>query len=289
MRMFFLLISFFFLEPIFAQTAVSEDPIKSSSSPKEDPELKGLQWNRYVKESYVVLSIDDKQGLWLINNLQSISNWCTSRWGLNNFVTAQECRIFCVPNNELLKKLFNLEESKAEVRKETDGSTKINVIWISLDSLSKESVSPYITHIVFSESKDFPFWFIRGAEIINSPLSSIRSELEQKDFTNSFSFEKLLSLTNEGYVGLSQVDKKAFDHKTLALCLMLRKELGQVKLLSFLGAVRSDPSDLEACLRQIYGYKDFADFEAKYNMYCKDLLKDLDKVPDSYFAVEGIK
>jgi hypothetical protein len=287
MRIFFLLFVLFCAGPVVAQT-VETGQVVSSDSPKEDPEIKDLQWNRYVKDNYVVLSIDDSQGRWLIKNLHQISNWCTSRWGLSDASLSKECRIFCVPNNNLLKKLFNLDESKAEIRKEADGSTKINVIWVSLESLSKESISPYLTHIVLPESKVTPYWFLRGAEIINSSLASIKNRLEEKDVPDSFSFEKLFSLTNEGYLGLSQVDKKSFDHKCLILCLMLRKELGQLKLLSFLDAIHDGSSNLEDCLRKVYGYKDLADFESKYKMYYNDLLKDLDQVPESYFLVKGI-
>jgi len=270
---------------VFFQQAFSQDQQTSSTKPQqqqqqEDPELKDLQWNRYVKGEYVVLSIDENQGRWLVNNLDQVSKWCTSRWGLEDVTLNKECRIFCVPNNLLLKKLFNINESKAEVRRSSDGSVDINVIWLSLDSLKKEFVSPYLTHVLFSQQQR-PFWFLKGTESINSSFESIRSKLEDKNL--GYSCEKLFSLTQESYRALSKEEKSSFDTQCILLCLMLRKELGQVKLLTFL----KEP-DLSSGLRRVYGYKDVQDFESKYKMYCNDLLGKIDDVPDYYFNVKGV-
>jgi len=278
MKIFYFLACFLLLQQSFAQEATPKG--SSSTVADEDPELKNLQWNRYVKGDYVVLSIDESQGRWLIDNIDLVSKWCTGRWGLKDIPLSKECRIFCVPSNHLLKKLFNIEDSKAEVRRNTDGSISINVIWLSLESFNKESVAPYLTHILFSQSSK-PVWFVRGAEIMNSPLASIKSKLRTKDL--GLSCESILSFTAEQYGSLSKDKKESFDTQSLLLCLMLRKELGQIKLLSFL-----DGSDFNSNIRKVYGYKDMADFESKYKMYCNDLLTKINTVPDFYFIVKGV-
>jgi hypothetical protein len=278
MKIFYFLACFLLLQQSFAQEATPKG--SSSTVADEDPELKNLQWNRYVKGDYVVLSIDESQGRWLIDNIDLVSKWCTGRWGLKDIPLSKECRIFCVPSNHLLKKLFNIEDSKAEVRRNTDGSISINVIWLSLESFNKESVAPYLTHILLSQSSK-PVWFVRGAEIINSPLVSIRSKLRTKDLSHSC--ESILSFTAEQYGFLSKDKKESFDTQSLLLCLMLRKELGQIKLLSFL-----DGFDSNSDIRKVYGYKDMADFESKYKMYCNDLLTKINTVPDFYFIVKGV-
>jgi len=258
-------------------------PAQDESDP--DPDLRGLSWNRYAKGDYVILSIDEAQGRWLLNNIENASSSCLTRWGLKPTGPSQECRIFCVPNRSLLKKLFNLDAPKAEVRKNEDGTVEINVIWICIDSLEIDLLTPYITHILLS-NESCPFWFSRGAEVLNrrSPDAARAVAGASPNFPAS----KVLATTQSDYFSMSVENRLSFDTQSALLCMMLRKELGQTKLLSFLGSLDSS-SDIFSCLETVYGYRDIEEFNSKYASYCSDLLKELSlgNVPDQYFVIKG--
>jgi len=258
----------------------------------DNPVLNGLQWNRYVSGNYVILSIDDKQGKWFCKNIQRISSFCTSRWGLSEPVSTKECRIFCVPSESLLKELFNLDGSKVDVRSKDDGSTSINVIWTHLDNFNDESVAPYITAVIFSgDGCNYPFWFSKAAEILSSSCGSIKDNIKIESFSE-FNPATFFSLSREDYLKLPLSKRELFDQQSVVCCLMLRKELGQRKLVSLISTQQSSKPDsknsTESDLKLIYGYKNFEEFGEKCKCYCKDLLDKLEKdeVPDSYFFVK---
>src|SRR4051812_26115945 len=74
-----------------------------------DADLKNLAWNRYTTENFAILSIDDEQGRWLAHNIEHIKKWCLTRWGFpenSRHLFTKECRVFCVPDKILMKKLF---------------------------------------------------------------------------------------------------------------------------------------------------------------------------------------
>jgi hypothetical protein len=253
---------------------------------QNDPELKNLQWNRYVEKNFVILSIDDEQGRWLSKNIDSIADWCLQRWGIQGATLSKECRIFCVPNKPLLKKLFQLEDSKVELKKSDNNSKEVSAIWVCLDPPSKESIAPYITRIVFAENnQSYPFWFSRSAEILSSSLDNIKTHLDQNITTEEKVLE-LFSVNHEKYAKMNVDSKKKFDKQALILCLMLRKELGQRKLLSFIDEITKN--DLESSLKKVYGYKNLEDFNKKLNNYNKDFVNEfnLGKVPVSYFLIK---
>lgn len=277
------LLLFFVAVPQIIKAADINPEILTAS--KDDPELRNLQWNRYVSENFVILSIDENQGEWLSKNVNKIFSWCSKRWGLEVSGLKEECRIFCVPSKKLLKKLFNLDDSKAEVRLNEDGSVKINVIWICLESKDDNFVLPYASHIVFS-NPSFPIWFSRGAQVLSLPSNVVSSLVRSEDTSNFMSCKQIFALSRDSYAALSPEKKRTVDNQCALLCLMLRNELGQVKLLSFLGSL--EKNDVESSLILSYGYKGLNEFESKYKMYCIDFYKEitLNKVPSSYYYVK---
>lgn len=266
-------------------------PDVSNTTSEIDSELSSLQWNRYVNEKFVILSIDNKQGVWLNKNIKLINSWCLNRWGFNPVSFSKECRIFCVPNKELLKKLFGLDESRVEVRKK-DGSIEISVIWVSLDGNPFSCMSSLLTRASFSEFEEqnfiLPWWFIRSSEILNSSLSVIKSDLSSlaiQEKNSLLNCKKMFETSFEDYNKMDGIQKSEFDKQALYLCLMLRKELGQVKLLTFLKVL--EKNKLDSSLNFVYGYSGIKEFEDKYILYCKDLFNAInsEKVPDSYFEI----
>lgn len=259
----------------------------------EDEEIKSLVWNRFVNKNFVILSIDEKQGLWLNKNIDSINHWCTNRWGLPGVEFSKECRIFCVPNKSLLKKLFGIDDSRVEVRKK-DGEIEIIAMWLVLEETSPSLVTPYLTRASFAEfgeqkGKYMPWWFARSAEILSSPNLSIRNTLNgiiNVDKSN-LNCSSVFNLTFEDYQKLSKEEKDLFDQKCLVLCLMLRKELGEVKLHSLLRLENKE--NIEKTLNIVYGYKDIKEFDAKFLLFWEDLTKAVSakKIPDSYIQINN--
>lgn len=291
----FILFLFF---SFFCLTAKTEDPVQTvldtASLVEKDPDLDGLQWNRYVNGNFTILSIDDRQGAWLNKNINKIFDSCSVRWGLEPIELKQECRIFCVPNQKLLKKLFNLDKPKSDIRKNEDNSISINVIWVCMEEFNKEFLFPYLTHISFSGNRNYPFWFARGSELLGHPVDDIVLLLKGP-LNNFLSCEEVLSLSNSEYLNLTEENKDSFDKQSILLCMMLRKELGQFRLVSLLNKVNGqDMSDQHLLLTNfkiVYGYRSLEDLNLKYRSYCNDLLKEIssNKVPNSYFLIKEVK
>jgi len=251
---------------------------------KNDPELSSLEWNRYVVGNFSILSIDNNQGLWLSKNIDLINQWCTTRWGFSKVKFSKECRIFCVPNKSLLNKLFGLNDSRVEVRKK-DGELEMSVIWVAIEDSPAVSLSPLLTRASFLEFENqefsLPWWFVRSAEIINSPIPDIRSFLSDVDL-EGIDLEKTISTDYDAYQVMTKEAKKTYDQECLILCLLLRKEFGEIKLHALLKLLeRNSP---ESVLKIVYGYSSLKEFDSKYKLYAKDLSTEMKskKVPDSY-------
>ena len=73
------------------------------------------------------------------------------------------------------------------------------------------------------------------------------------------------------------------------LCLMLRKEFGEVKLQGFLRLQSKNKP--ETVLGMIYGFKSYSQFDRQYVRYMKDLCADLadDHTPDSYLEIKSVR
>ena len=77
----------------------------SSYQPPANEDLKNLVWNKWNTNNFTILSIDQAQGEYLFNNLEAIKTWSLTRWGMSDLKYSAECRVFCVPNKNLMKKL----------------------------------------------------------------------------------------------------------------------------------------------------------------------------------------
>lgn len=268
-------------------------PVGAAEVPT-DPELKNLQWNRYTSGNFTILSIDDGQGKWLASNLGKVKTWCITRWGFPDVEFSHECRIMCVPNKQLMKKLFGLEQSKSEVRRK-NGQIEMTVVWLVLDDKPAKTVPTFFTPVCMAEFEarhnvKMPFFAIRGMSLLNATVPEIRQQLGSLGQTIAkdspvFISQKMCTMTEEDYNKLKVEDKKVFDTQAVALCLMLRKEFGEAKLQGFLRmANRNTPEDV---MRVVYRFRSFAHFDASYARYMRDLTNDIyrSKTPDSYLNI----
>lgn len=263
-----------------------------------DPELQNLQWNRWTTENFTILSIDNNQGKWLHDNIEQIKAWCMTRWGFPDYKFTKECRIMCVPNKSLLKKLFNLEQASCEVRRK-DGVIEISAIWLVLDDKPARTIPVYLTQVCLAEFEakhnvTIGWWAKRGMSHLNGTLPDIRSQLmslgtvigqDQPVYVS----EKMFTMTEDDYYKEKVENRKIFDQQAVALCLLLRREFGEAKLQGFLRI--SSRNSAEDVLRIVYGFSGFGHFDSSYVRYMRDLTSDIsqNKTPDSYLEIKAVK
>lgn len=268
-------------------------PYGYETSVEADPDLKNLQWNRYTTENTVVLSIDNQQGKWLSENIESIRYWCLNRWGFPESSFTKECRIFCVPDKKLFKRLFNLEQSKFELRDD------VTAIWVLMEKNPDETLPPLLTKISLSEfeiknNMKFGWWFKRGSSQINGIVTDIMKTIVSLEETLKkdqpiFVSEKMFTMTEEDYLKESLENQKIFDQQALVLAVMLRKEFGEAKLQGFLRiASKNDPQDV---LKFLYGFDDYEHFDKQYIRFMNDITSDVlnKKTPESYLEIKSVK
>jgi len=260
---------------------------------QDDPELKNLAWHRYVTTNFTILSLNDDQGNWMKNNLENIKSWCLTRWGFPDIKFSKECRVFCVPDNAMLSKLFNLTSSKVEIRR-NNGSIEITAMWISLDDKPARIIPTNLSSIILSELEQvnklkFPLWATIGISKLNGTQEDIRYSLSFLSDKSLFSIDDLLSLTNDQYSKFDNEKQQLFDSQSVALCLFLRKEFGEVKLHSFLKI--NYQSGYSVAVKIVLGFLSISEFEKTYIRYVKGLSKDVsDKItPDSYLTIKQLE
>lgn len=256
-----------------------------------DPELKDLVWNRYVTKNFTILSIDNDQGKKLADAIESCKTSSLTRWGFPDVKFSKECRVFCVPNYSLLKKLFNLNASKVQFRKD------LNVIWTVLDVEYDKSILPAITQVSLSEyesvhNSSLPLWFKKGCSNLNNSLDDIKKNLKffhdiAKKEQFSHTAEQMFSFSEDEFNKQSIDNKKTFENQAACLTLMFRKEFGEAKLQGFLRMQGKNKP--ESVLKLVCGFDGFSQFDKKYVSYMKDLCGDIseDKTPDFYLQIKA--
>lgn len=276
---------------VFMTTCFTTFQENTSQPPASEVRAPAMEWNRYVGKNFTILSIDNEKGKELVDSLENLKKSALTRWGFPDVKFTKECRVFVVPDYELLKKLFGLNIGKVQLRKE------LNVIWCVGDDKPNKSILPYLTQVCLYEyeqveSTNLPVWFKRGCVTLNTSVSDVRETLKpfneiarKEQFTHSA--EQMFTATEEDYNKQTNENKKIFDQQAALLCLMLRKEFGQFKLQGFLRLqARNKPEDV---LQLIYGFKGFSQFDKQYVRYMKDLCADIadDHTPDSYLEIKG--
>lgn len=286
-KIFSLLLMFVFT----IQTGLSEEVIlpsvTSGSSGSTQSDLDGLVWNRYTTENFTILSIQNSQGKWLNSNIENIKAWCLKRWGIQNFKFQKECRIMVVPNKDLLKKLFNINDNRCEIRKIKEDQ-EIIAVWMVLSSDDDlVDVVPYfvtkcslIEYDYYHNIKN-NFALINGMALLNKSVNNIKN-IKNEEFVN-YKILDLLAIDEDKYKKMNIDEKNKFDLNSLVLCLMLKKEFGENKFLKFLFSNKSK----EDSLSYIYNFTP-NDFDKSFERYSLDLTKELkqNKVPNSYIDVK---
>lgn len=235
---------------IWSSLSLGAEPLipDENVSITSNTDIKNLQWNRYTTDNFTILSINNKQGKWLYNNIDQIKNWCLSRWGISNYNLKQECRIMVVPNKDLLKRFFNLDENHVEFR-EKDGKTEIVAVWLCLEEDKKEQILDDIPRIISSIlirdimiSKNLNKKFIEvGFSLLNQSTDKIKNTIDE---TENFNLD-FLKITDEEYNKLNQNLKEIYNKNSLIFCLMLKKEFGEFNFLKLMFSKENNIKSIE--------------------------------------------
>ncbi len=252
---------------------------KQVALPNDDPDLLNKKWYRWTTKNFIILSLDQKQGIYLFNNIEDIKKSILAKWGLPDINFSSECKVLCVKDQNLFKKLFNLDQSKVEIRENLD------VLFLLLDGPPHQTFIPYFSEVVLSEffnkyNLKLNIW-TRGMSLLTQPVSNIRKDIVSLHNQNLFSAKEILEMTQK-----ELRDKNLFDCQSEVLCLMLRKEFGQRKFHTLLKSLGKGKSAAR-CFNEIYGFKSLEQFDVKYKQYIKDLSSDIknSKTPDSYLEI----
>ena len=245
-------------------------------------------------KNFTVLSLDEKQGEYLFQNLENIKKWTLTRWGLPDMNFSAECRVLCVPNKSTMKKLFRVDGSRVESREEGD-KIKLHVIWVVFDKRPTECLPSAMTMVCLTEFEkqhnvQVPFWARRGMAVLNLSMPQIQGTLkfmnEQVANKEKLYFsESLFGMDREKFLQADVETQKVYDAQATVLCLLFRKEFGQRNFLRFI----SRPST-EEHLRKVTGFNSFGDFDETLKRYTYYLSQDVvsGRTPREYLEVRPV-
>lgn len=264
--LFFILI---FATSTFAQEKVpypEQDP-KLTTSQELPEDLKNLVWNKWSTKNFIILSIDKSQGEYLKNNLEKIKTNLLNSWGIKDVQFKTPCKIVCVPDEKLLKRIFRLEKPKIEMKDDSCA------IWFYLKNKSELPIYELMQICLFqlenNTNTKLPLFCKFGMSVLSEDLDFIRNKLA--NCSNNISMEEFLSKKEEYF-------EKHLAESCL-ICLMLRKEFGQDNFLNFL----HKGSFVE------FGINDSKKLDEIINRYRENIINDLNnnKIPDDYLIIRN--
>jgi hypothetical protein len=287
-------ILFSLLLSVDLERVITPPEVKQETRAEEDPSIKDKVWNRWTSKNFTVCSINDSQAQYLNKNLESVKTWVYTRWGLPDQDFSAECRLLCVADKAFYNKLFQLDETRIEVRKD-NGKITMSVIFLLLDDKPSKTIPLPLTEVCLAEYEQkngvkVGMWARRGMALLNGSIPTIRQEIGdlyeplKKDKPLCFS-KALFQMTEEQYAKETVENKRLYDRCAAAFCLMLRKEFGQEKFLKLFGNANPGESIIS-----VYGFKTLDEFDATFKTYLTDLTTDLSgtagrKTPDSYLQI----
>jgi hypothetical protein len=244
-----------------------------------------------VNGKFTVLSIDDKQGKWLNENLERIALWCSNRINVYDYKPTKEFRIFCVPDKSTLKRLFDVSSTTCEYRND------VCVLWVSFDESPQINLYPHLTDLIISdyaakEGLNFDFWLHKGLCEFNADTGyllnsfvGIKSLIDSKK--SIFGLSYILNMDEYKYNNEKEDRKRLFCNQSAILIYMLRKEFGEDKFRYFCNLKSNKSKSFDSCLKEVYGFNSISDFESNYLRYMLDLTSNAkaNKIPTTYFEV----
>jgi hypothetical protein len=306
----FLLSSLLFLALSVVTTRQSfgeTEPIRKVTLPVEVREelltlnipdaIKGKVWNRWTSDNFTVLSLNDTQAQYLHKHLELVKVWVFSRWGLYDVPFSAECKLICVDDPELYEKMFKINSTRVEIRRQEDRIEE-SVIFVLINDAPSHTIPVPLTEVCLAEfalryQQNFPWWAYRGMSLLNGALDQIRSSLDEfvptvEQNKKAYFSEGLLSMTKEAYLKLDDDKKRIYDQCAMVFCLMLRQEFGQNSFHHFLN--KSTHTSGSDALVDILGFEGNEDFDRTFRRYMIDLMRDIkdNKTPDGYLQIHEV-
>jgi hypothetical protein len=274
---------------VAAPKEVSVEVVKYQGIPKE---LEGLRWNRWTSKNFVVCSLNDPQAEYLYKHLELVKGWIFNRWGLYDIDLSAQCKLICVDDPTLFKKLFNLDKTKVEIRRDSNGRITETVVFLLIDGPPSLTVPVPLTEVCLSEfaqkfNCEFKPWSMSGMAHINGTIEQIKNKLEYSG--KILEAKNLIELNQQDYSKLPEAEKEAFDSTAVFFCLFLRKEFGQDKFLTFLQ--KNSQGESEDAVKKVLNFNDYNHLNDAFTRYVKDLGAQIksNKVPDFYLQINEKK
>lgn len=247
----------------------STEETTTAAAPELPEDLKGLVWNKWDTENFIVISIDKNQGLYLKNNLDKIKTNLLNSWGFKDFKFSGECKIVCVSDKKLLKRIFRLDSPRFEIKKNENGKTSC-AIWFSQDQNIPESelMQLCLFQIENYYKHDFLLFCKKGISVLSDSNVANKKKLLLNKLDN-ISFEDLLKQNEE---------ESNFDAKSAIVCLLMCKEYGKSNFLAYLKTKNLNE----------FGINDVSKFNEIINRYYKNLFDDLqnNRTPEDYLTIK---
>lgn len=275
----------------YGQEAIYLDSLPTPqgvTAPANPPKIK---WTLFRTKNFMILSVDQKQGEFLVKNIENMKTWTTERWGLPDVQFENQCVVYVAPDKETMKSLFNLQGSFGEGRYK-DGKLQGCYLWLVLDSNPTQVVPAALTGVVLKQLEatrniKINWAFERGMMALNLSLPQIKTNIQElqpliKNDSALLSAEGLVKITEENWEKLSLEQKIMYDRQSIVFCLLIRKQLGE-KMFHEAMSTSFDESSLKSTL----GFSGFKEFNSTYALYMMYLAGDVaaNKTPDKYLQI----
>lgn len=224
------------------------DGLPVPSTVKESVSTKGMVWNKWETESFIILSINFDFGGELNSSLEQRKHSICESWGIRNSRLPVKCKLVCVPDPASLKRLFSLDSPKLEVKNDSSGSASEISIWIDEERFGL--LDGFISELCL---EDRPYFLKKGVSAIT-------------DYSPDKISETILSVPAVSLDKLLSGEANGLESQSVVACLFLRKEFGR-KVFSL---VTSGMEPESAC-----GFPDRASMQSSLTRYLNNLKSDL--------------
>lgn len=261
---------------IFAQDVASL--VSQPSESEGASSIEGLVWNKWDTKNFIVLSLDKGQGLFVKNSIERVRLDFLDAWGLPSSDLPFQCKLICVPDKAMLRKLFSIDSPRFEAGRESE---KNCAIWIDYDEL--DALPSLIAAMSASDrALDASPLLGRGLTVLSESVDKTRSLVVDVGEVDS---KSVFNMTKEKFASLPKKDQDLFDRQSALICLLLRKEFGRKKFSKFVANSHGDSS-----IVSVFGFDGVEDFGRTLSRYSDNLSKDIKggSAPDHYLTVSEL-
>lgn len=244
---------------------LAEEPPKPALQRNPPPGLEGLVWNKWDTPNFIVISLDKNQGASMKQEVESVRGEIESRWRLS-FGSDRVCKIVCVPDSVMLKRLFGLSEPRCEVRTLASGGVEA-AVWLDIE---RKNLLPSLVAEAELLSGGKRSFVAKGVPLLERSPTFVRERLLSAP---ELGLDSILGKSSE------KVSPDALAANSAFLCLLVRKEFGALRF----GECSASSSSVAESL----GFSSEDEFISTFSRYRRNLSLDLKsgRTPDGYLGV----